>query len=93
MKGVHTLGIRGSLHTASGLAEGVSEVDVPLGHDGLVEGRELPDHLQHGLLQQVLLLALLHVFFTDNPNSKQTRGKTKLPPRCFAEMMAVGLMF
>lgn len=40
-----TLGIGGRLHTACGLAERVCEVDVSLSYNGLVESRELADHL------------------------------------------------
>lgn len=40
-----TLGIGGRLHTACSLAERVCEVDVSLGHNGLVESGELANHL------------------------------------------------
>lgn len=63
---IRTLGVPGGLHTACSLAERVCEVDVSFSHDGLVESRKLSDHLGHGLLQQVLLFALLYVLFTKN---------------------------
>lgn len=66
-----TLGIRGRLHTAGSLAERVREVDVSFSHDSLVQGRKLSDHLWHGLLQQVLLFALLHILFTETWHAVQ----------------------
>lgn len=42
---IHTLGIRGGLHTACSLAECVCEVDISFSHNGLVEGGKLADHL------------------------------------------------
>lgn len=68
---IRTLGIRGGLHTACSLAERVREVDVSFSHDGLVESRKLTDHLWHGLLQQVLLFALLYVLFTKHTTEFQ----------------------
>lgn len=81
---VHTLGVMGGLHAARGLAKAVREVDVPFSHDGLMQSRKLSDHLRHGLLQQVLLLALLHVFFAERDQMKafpsRVRQRTKPPP-------------
>lgn len=68
---IRTLGIGGGLHTACSLAERVCEVDVSFCYDGLVESRKLADHLRHGLLQQVLLFALLYVLFTTTPHTDQ----------------------
>lgn len=70
---IRTLGITGGLHTACSLAERVREVDVSFSHDGLVKSRKLADHLGHGLLQQVLLFALLYVLFTKNMKHSPTQ--------------------
>lgn len=49
------------LKAPGGLPQRVGQVDVALRDDGAVQVRELPDHLGHHLLQQVLLLAALHI--------------------------------
>lgn len=65
-----TLSVRRGFHAACCLAKRVRQVDVSLSHDGLVEGRKLANHLRHGLLQQVLLFALLYVLLTARSHSE-----------------------
>lgn len=67
-----TLSIRRRLHATSSLSKCVCEVDVSFSNDSAVEGWKLADHFRHGLLEEILLFALLYILFTDKNTNEFT---------------------
>lgn len=55
----------GKLKAPCGLPQHIGQVDITLGDNGSMQVRKLSNHLCHHLLQQVLLLAALHIVFAE----------------------------
>lgn len=55
----------GELKAPCGLPQHIGQIDITLGDNGSMQVRKLSNHLCHHLLQQVLLLAALHIVLAE----------------------------